>query len=191
MTELAATPSAVDQRAGLVGRAQGGDHAAFDALIRPKLEGHVRFALSLTGNEADARDIVQETCLRAWRELPRLRDAARFDSWMTQILVNVARTHLRSRRRVVVKEVPGDRSGWEHREDRVAASVEMIPEADAIRRAFARLDPAQRTLLVLHHVEGRSIEDIARALGIPEGTVKWRLHSARAALDRALEVEAR
>lgn len=179
-------------RTALVRRAQRGDHAAFDELIRPGLERQLRFAISLVGNETDARDIVQEACLRAWRELPRLRDPARFDSWLSQILVNAARTHLRTRRRVQVRELPAEEPSMEARHDPVAGGFgDDVPEADAIRRAFARLDPDKRTLLVLHHVDGRSVVDIARVLGIPEGTVKWRLHSARAALERALEAESR
>jgi len=60
---------------------------------------------------------------------------------------------------------------------------------DAIRRAFRRLDAGKRTILILHHVEGRPVSEIAILLGIAEGTAKSRLHTARAALERALEVE--
>ena len=68
---------------------------------------------------------------------------------------------------------------------------ESISEVDLVRRAFSRLDPDKRAILVLHHVEERSVTDIAQLLTIPEGTAKWRLFSARRALDRALEVERR
>jgi RNA polymerase sigma-70 factor (ECF subfamily) len=67
--------------------------------------------------------------------------------------------------------------------------TESISAADAIRRAFRRLDADKRTILVLHHVEERSIGEIAALLAIPEGTAKWRLHAARQALTRALEAE--
>ena len=62
---------------------------------------------------------------------------------------------------------------------------------DLVRRALDRLDTAKRVILVLHHVEDRPLGEIATVLGIPVGTVKWRLHAARAALERALEEEAR
>ena len=62
---------------------------------------------------------------------------------------------------------------------------------DVVQRAFRELDATKRTILVLHHVEERSIAEIAALLGIPEGTAKWRLFAARQALERALEVERR
>jgi RNA polymerase sigma-70 factor (ECF subfamily) len=179
-------------RAGLVRRAMEGDHAAFDALIRPGLDRQLRFAISLLGDETDARDIVQETCLRAWRELPRLRDVARFDSWMNQILVNLARSQLRIRHRVSVRELPADDIIRTGRETASAPSAaDSVPERDLIRRAFGRLDDDKRLLLAMRHVQELSVLEIARQLGIPEGTAKWRLHAARAALERALEIEQR
>jgi RNA polymerase sigma-70 factor (ECF subfamily) len=68
---------------------------------------------------------------------------------------------------------------------------EALSESDLIRRAFQRLDADKREILILHHVEERPVSDIAGLLGIPEGTAKWRLHAARQALERALEVERR
>jgi RNA polymerase sigma factor (sigma-70 family) len=71
------------------------------------------------------------------------------------------------------------------------SDVETIPETDLIRRAFERLDPTVRSLLVLHYVEERPLAEIGRILGSPVGTIKWRLSNARQALYRALEVERR
>lgn len=68
---------------------------------------------------------------------------------------------------------------------------DALSENDLIRRAFRRLDVDKRSILILHHVEERSVGDIAQLLGIPEGTAKWRLHSARRALERALLLERR
>jgi RNA polymerase sigma factor (sigma-70 family) len=68
---------------------------------------------------------------------------------------------------------------------------EQIAEVEAIRRAFDRLDPDVRALLVLHYQEEQPLADIARTLGAPVGTIKWRLSNARKALDRALKVERR
>ena len=62
---------------------------------------------------------------------------------------------------------------------------------DVVQRAFRELDAPKRTILILHHIEERSIAEIAALLGIPEGTAKWRLFAARQALERALEVERR
>ena len=189
---LAIQVEADPARAALVRRARDGDHAAFELLVRPGLERQLRFALTLLADEMDARDVVQEACLRAWRQLPRLRDPEKFDSWLSQILVNQARTLLRRRARAHVRQVPVESAEDDRLQHAAGESfADQLSERDVVRRAFARLDPDKRLLLVLHHVEDRSVADIATVLGIPEGTAKWRLHAARSALERALEVEAR
>jgi RNA polymerase sigma-70 factor (ECF subfamily) len=77
-------------------------------------------------------------------------------------------------------------------DDRAAAGMSERAEAvDAIRRALARLKPDERIVLALRYSEDRQVGDIAVLLGVPEGTVKWRLHEARRALERQLEVELR
>ena len=177
----------------LLERAAGGDAGAFDALIRPRLDRLFRMAMAITRSEADARDAVQEACVSAWRQLPKLRGREHFDAWLSQILVNACRAHLRRQRRTNVREIPvgepdGERppAGWAS-----TGHGEQIAEVEAIRRAFERLDPDVRALLVLHYQEEQPLADIARTLGAPVGTIKWRLSNARKALDRALEVERR
>lgn len=181
--------------ASLVDRAAEGDADAFDLLIRPRLDRLFRMAVAITRSEADARDAVQEACVSAWRELPRLRDRNRFDAWLSQILVNACRGLLRGRRRIRVREIPARElgGGESERDGRLATGddVAATGEVDAIRRAFERLDATTRSLLALHYVEERSLAEIGRLVGAPVGTVKWRLSRARQALDRALEVERR
>jgi RNA polymerase sigma-70 factor (ECF subfamily) len=176
----------------LVERAQTGDPVAFDALVGPRLERLLRLAMAILGNEPDARDAVQDGCLLAWRELPRLRDSGRFEAWLWQIVINRCRTALRGRWRTQVREMPIESIAPGDEPPRSGRSLgDEVSAADAIRRAFARIDVDKRTLLVLHHVDDRSIDEIATLLRIPGGTVKWRLHAARRALERALEVERR
>ena len=178
----------------LVERAAAGDADAFDLLIRPRLDRLFRMAVAITRNESDARDAVQEACVSAWRELPRLRNRERFDSWIAQILVNACRGLLRRRRRVHVREIPADEiyaRASTHEKLVTADAAEVTGEVEAIRRAFARLDAGTRSLLVLHYVEERPLAEIGRILGAPVGTIKWRLSRARRVLDRALEVEQR
>src|SRR5262245_40072130 len=79
----------------LLERAASGDAEAFDALIRPRLDRLWRVAGAITQNSSDAQDAVQEACVLAWRELPRLRDHAKFDAWLTRIVVNACRGVLR------------------------------------------------------------------------------------------------
>jgi RNA polymerase sigma-70 factor (ECF subfamily) len=172
----------------LVARARRGDAAAFDVLARVRIDHSYRLALAILRSETNARDAVQDAYLQAWRQLPGLRDTASFDAWLDRILVNACRMQLRHHRVVRLREIdvaePADFA--------TAASAdpppdEHVADADLVRLAMDRLDGDQRSLLVLHHVEDRPVAEIAKVLGIPTGPVKWRLHAARAALQRALE----
>ncbi len=167
----------------LVERAAGGDVDAFEALVAARLNRAFRTAAAILGSEADAHDVVQESFVAAWRHLPKLRDRARFDGWLNRTIVNRCRDVHRRRRRsreVALEgalELPGvDSSGAK---DGMAA----------LTAAFERLSVAHRHLLVMHHLHRVPVADLAKELGIPEGTTKWRLHAARAALTRALEAE--
>lgn len=174
----------------LILRAQAGDAVSFDALITARLPQMTRTAMAILGHEADARDAIAETIAAVWRELPRLRDVDAFDAWSQRILVHACRRRLRARGRARVREVgieaaasvPG--GGETGRPDSVA-------DRQALERAFDRLDADDRTMLVLHHLEGRSLADLAAVLDIPVGTAKSRLHHARKALEQALVREDR
>ena len=184
----------------LVDRAAAGDHDAFDQLLGPRFRPALRTAMAILRLEDDARDAVQDAFVSAWQELPRLRDPEQFDAWLGRILLNRCRTVLRHRKVVRVREIAlktdddardeGRGRGAGH-EPGAEGGQAGYAEADAVRRAFDRLDPDARVLIVLHHVEERPIAEIAALAGIPEGTVKWRLHAARKALERALERERR
>jgi len=84
----------------LVQRARGGDMQAFDEIVRSHVDPVYRITLGITGNEADARDASQDAFISAWRALPGLKEADRFDAWLTSIAVNASRMQLRRRRRV-------------------------------------------------------------------------------------------
>lgn len=173
----------------LVVRAQAGDQVAFTRLIGERHQGLYRTAWAILRNHADALDATQETCLGAWRELPTLRDPARFDAWLARSLVNRCRTALRSRRRAAVREIEieGSTAGDLRSSDRDPGDA--LAANEAIRRAFERLSVNHRTYLVLHYVEHRPVAEIAAIVGAPEGTVKWRLSEARRALEKRLARE--
>ncbi len=177
----------------LVERARGGDHDAFAALVDRRLAATFQTASAILGNEADAHDATQEIFLRAWRNLPELRETDRFDAWFGRIVVNTCRTAIRRRRRRIVREIsvgalPGEGeqlpSAANPHDDRTA-------DLDVIERALDRLSVSDRSLLALHHFEHLSLDDIGERLGVPSKTVKSRLFSARRLLERALEVERR
>lgn len=165
----------------LVERAAAGDVDAFESLVAARLNRAFRTASAILGSEADAHDVLQEAFVATWRHLPRLRDRTRFDAWLNTMIVNRCRDALRRRRRS--REVALDGALHLRSEDSTGATADMA----ALTAAFERLSADHRHLLVMHHLHRVPVADLARELGIPEGTTKWRLHSARAALTRALE----
>lgn len=175
---------------GLIRRAQDGDVESFTALITGRVGPLTRTAMAILGHEADARDAVAETVAAVWRELPRLRDVDAFDAWSQRILVHACRRTLRTRNRVRVREV-GIEAAATVTTEPAAGSADGVARRQALERAFERLDADDRALLVLHHLDGRSVADLAAVLGIPVGTAKSRLHHARAALERSLAREDR
>lgn len=175
----------------LVRLAQGGDATAFDRLAAARIDRAYRLALAIVRSEPDARDAVQEAFVAAWRQLPRLRDPASFDPWLERIVVNACRMALRHRRVVRVREIDVSETPEPQGAREAPAPDDEIASVDLVRRALDHLDADKRAILVLHHVEDRPVAEIARTLGIPAGTVKWRLHAARAALEKALKEEAR
>ncbi len=170
----------------LIAAAQAGDRAAFDALLGSRLDRTYRTARAILGNEPDARDAVQDAWLSVWRRLPDLREPRAFDGWVDRIVVNACRSRLRSRARV--REIPMA-EGFEQPDRSLGSRPEDVAERDVVERAFERLTADQRAILVLHHLHHQSVIAIAAALGIPEGTVKWRLHAARTALGAAMEAD--
>jgi RNA polymerase sigma factor (sigma-70 family) len=166
----------------LIVRARGGDGAAFEALLAPRLESLYRTAAAIMGNDADARDATQDACVSAWKHLPRLRDLDSFDAWLGKVLVNSCRMLLRRQRRVREIAMPVDFDTMGPR----GTGPESVDDADLVARAFDSIDPDARALLVLHHFQHEPlarfqeivelhVEAINRALvGIPADRV--RLH---------------
>ena len=185
-TATAVSGGVVALRLDLVDRAARGDVEAFEQLVLAGSDRTFRIARAILGNDADARDAVQEVYVSAWRELPRLRDHQRFDAWLRRITVNACRVGLRDRRRV--REISLDVREID-RADPDKDLQQHFGDTEALSRAFDRLDAAKRTILVLHYLEGESVASIAASLQIAPGTVKWRLSEARAALSRALTAE--
>ena len=197
VTATAERPVEADD-AGLIERARRGEIAAFDALVRTRLDRCYRLAWSILLNDADAADATQEAFVSAWRQLPRLRTAAAFDGWLNRIVANSARMSRRHRyrlREVQVRPlVSGGADNAPPAEPTAApgdpTDFDRVDDADSIGRAFDRLREHERLILALHYVDGRPVGEIARTLGVPVGTAKWRLHAARRALEQAMEAEA-
>ena len=170
----------------LVEAARQGDRAAYDALVRRKVESVYRTARTILGNDADAQDATQEAFVAAWRHLPRLRDLDRFEAWFGRIVVNACRQQLRHR--ATVREIAMPIEAGE-RNFAVAGPADATIDGLAFDRAFERLSMDDRAILALHHGDGRGLAEVAATLGIPVGTAKSRLLRARRALERSLDRE--
>jgi len=175
---------------GLVERARDGDHAAFTELIAVDGDRCYAIAYRILRDTERAQDAVQVAYLQAWRGLRNLRDAERFGVWLYRLLVNACYEESRRHRRwnVHVRALPVDGPS-------VADPTIAVDDRDALDRAFERLTPEHRVVVVLHHYVGLPLTTIADVIGVPVGTVKSRLHYAlrilRAALTAADEPERR
>lgn len=170
----------------LVELAQRGDHAAFDALAASRVDGLFRAARLILHDADGAEDAVQEALVRAWRDLPALRDPERFDAWLHRLLVRACYDEGRRRRRWRSEvQLVGIEPGIDD------PSVRRLSDQDEIERAFRHLSEAHRIVLVLQHILGLSTAEVAAVLEIPAGTVKSRSHFALDALRSALAAEAR
>ena len=157
------------------------DEKAFEERIlalEPKL---YRTACAILWNDADAADAMQECILKAWRKQDSLKDPVRFSAWTMRILINECRNvQRRGRNRTVPLE---------------DAMVKQEPIGEetidlGLRQALRALPPKLRLPLLLHHMDGYSLEEIARMLRLPVSTVKGRLYEARKRLRALLEKEA-
>ena len=170
----------------LIDRARNGDRDAFELIVRARLDAVYRLLFAILASEADARDAAQETFVAAWRQIAGLRDPARFEPWLQRIAVNAARQSIRASRRRRVREIPSSTVvGSAER----AASASEGDDVAVLDAALAALPVEQRSILVLHHLEGRPLVELAAILEVPIGTAKSRLFAARRALGIAIAAE--
>jgi RNA polymerase sigma-70 factor, ECF subfamily len=173
--------------AELVIAARDGDRAAFDELVRMTYGDMYTLAYRLTGNEEDARDVIQDAYLRAYRGLHRFRGDARFTTWMYRITANCASSHLTRRSSFRHEELDVDTPLVDIRPEhdpelRAAAGFER----DRVSAALRDLPPRLRAVIVLRDIYDLPHEAIAAELGISESAAKVRLHRARRRLRERL-----
>src|SRR5262245_5713031 len=170
----------------LVERAQRGDREAFTDLAAASLARLDGIARLILRDPDLAKDAVQNGLLRAWRDLPTLRDPDRFDAWIRRLVVRACLDEARGQRRHRVASAVIDVGV-----PTVADASSAVADQDQLERAFRRLRPDDRAVLVLRHYLDLSVPDIADALRIPLGTAKSKLHRATDELRAALEADAR
>lgn len=161
----------------LIERAQQGDRDAYEALAQASVSRLYLTAHRIVRDADRADDAVQQTLVEIWRDLPSLRDPARFEAWTYRIVVRFCLQESRRARRTGVREVPID--------DAVPARSDAYADSDLrdqLDRALGALSPDHRAVVVLHHYSGLSLGEIADVLGVPYGTIGSRLHHATRAL---------
>jgi RNA polymerase sigma-70 factor (ECF subfamily) len=171
----------VDQR-GLVERARGGDHDAFAAVAGAALARLDAAARLILRDRELARDAVQDALIRAWRDLPGLRDPDRFNAWLYRLTTHACLDIARKRKRRVqeVELTPLT-------EPFTGDAPSGVAERELLDEALRRLDPEWRAVVVLHFFVGMPLPEVASELGIPLGTAKSRLHRSLGVMRTTLE----
>jgi RNA polymerase sigma-70 factor (ECF subfamily) len=171
----------VDQRL-LVEQARSGDHDAFAALVGAAIARLDAAARLILRDRELARDAVQDAMVRAWRDLPGLRDPDRFDAWLRRLTVHACIDAARHRRRrpieveLTVLDAPS-----------IPDEASLVIDRDTLDRALRALGPEWRAVVVLHYYLGLPLPDVADALGIPLGTAKSRLHRSLGVMRISIE----
>lgn len=168
----------------LVERARAGDREAFAVLVHQVSDTLFAVAFRILRDTGLAEDALQNALVLAWRRLPHLRDADRFEAWVHRILVHACYDESQRSRswtanvRVLPLEGPSTPDG-----------TAAVADRDELERAYRRLSIEQRAVFVLHHYLGLPLVEVAEMLGIPAGTARSRLHYAIAGLRDALTAE--
>lgn len=169
-----------------VRRAKEGDHDAFASLVRPEIHRLYGLAGLVLHDAARAEDAVQDALLKAWRDLPSLRDVDRFGAWLRRLVVNASYDEGRrlGRRRREVKLQP-------HHDSIAASDLDGVLYRDELVRGFRHLKPEERTVIALRFYLDLSTADAAATLGIRDVSYRSKLHRAIRSLGAALAADAR
>jgi RNA polymerase sigma-70 factor, ECF subfamily len=170
----------------LVTRAQHGDEEAFTSLAVAAGDRLHAVAHRILRDLDLAEDATQQALLAIWRDLPQLRDPARFDAWSYRLLVRACYAEGRKERRwdPPLRLLPSDAATQ-------ADAASTVIDRDQLERGFRRLSIDHRAVVVLHHYLDWPLERVAETLGIPPGTARSRLHHAMRGLRAALDADAR
>jgi RNA polymerase sigma-70 factor (ECF subfamily) len=173
----------VSREPELIARVVGGDRLAARELYDAHVDRVFRLAFRLTGESELARELTQETFIRAFAQLGRFRGESALSTWLHRVTISVVSNAMRKVKRLRTRETDLDEAGFLTIESRTAD-----PDLrDKLHRAIDELPEIYRTTFVMHDVEGYTHEEIANVLGVAEGTCKSRLSVARAQLREKLK----
>jgi RNA polymerase sigma-70 factor, ECF subfamily len=173
----------VSREPELIARVVGGDRLAARELYDAHVDRVFRLAFRLTGEVELARELTQETFIRAFAQLGRFRGESALSTWLHRVTISVVSNAMRKVKRFRARETDLDEAGLVTIESR-SADPDL---RDKLHRAIDELPEIYRTTFVMHDVEGYTHEEIANVLGVAEGTCKSRLSVARAQLREKLK----
>ena len=170
----------------LVIQAQNGDEEAFASLAVAAADRLHAVAHRILRDIDLAEDATQQALLNVWRDLPQLRDPARFDAWSYRLLVRACYAEARRTRHWApnLRVLPADQPA-------TVDGSDLVVDRDQLERGFRRLSIEHRAVVVLHHYLDMPLDEVAETLGVPIGTVRSRLHHAMRGLRAALDADAR
>ena len=179
------------EAAAVLARARQGDGDAFRALVELHARQAFALAFRLTGEERDAEDVVQESFIRAFRQIGRFEARANFGTWLHRIVVNCAMDLLRSRHSRREERSASPVEETDEIVSSAAPSPERLARSEEIRRrvesSMALLTADERVAFTLRHYEGRSIDEIGRTMGLQKSAAKHAVFRAVRKLRGALE----
>lgn len=186
-----------DDEARLVARLKRRDEAAFNAFVRAYQQKVFTLVYRMLGNRSEAQDLAQEVFITVFKTIDSFRGDSRLSTWLYRVAVNHCKNRIKyldrrsARAHDTIDETReaavSDGGALGERPARPDEAAEGSEMQRAVQNALAALDPEFRELIVLRDIEGLAYEEIVQVTGLPEGTVKSRLHRARAALREHIE----
>ncbi|MHB1456912.1 MAG: RNA polymerase sigma factor [Armatimonadota bacterium] len=179
----------------LVQRSREGDMSAFEMLFNRYQKRIYNLIYRMVGNEQDAGDLTQEVFVRVYNSINTVKSDSSFAAWIRTVAVNICRDFFRKRGRTIKAdsidatlningdEIERDIADWSHNPESMLEKKDL---QDAVSKAILTLSQQHKEVVALHHIEGLDVNEIARDLKIPVGTVKSRLARAREELKRKL-----
>lgn len=196
-SRVAPSSSPFEDQSALLEALCKGDELAFRHVIETRGPALLSIACRFMGSEADARDVFQESMIRAFRKMDTFQGDGSFEGWLRKILVNVALQKLRQRKSRAEELIGELLPQFDDRGCRLEAHAPALPSAEVVlgneqarrlvRQAIDELPETYRSVLLLRDIEGLSTQEAAKALGIEITATRVRLHRARAALKKLLE----
>jgi RNA polymerase sigma-70 factor (ECF subfamily) len=170
----------------VVVKAQGGDQVAFASLATESGRRMNALAYGILRDRGLAEDAVQTALIAIWKDLPRLREPAKFDSWSYKLLVRICYAEAKKQRRRMPEAL-----ALSDRDPAAPDEYRAVADRDQLQRGFDSLSAGHRAVIVLHHYFDMPLESVAQVLDVPPGTARSRFHRAMRALRAALEADER